>query len=166
MPPTTTSTTAPTSAGSALLRAVLPGTWRVLATTIPLRRGGKRLSRTVTYSLLPGEGLRLRGEVDHPTRSGARRRVLGTDRYDTSTGWFVRRGRSPLWTLTSRWSVEHISHDAELMVIMFDQSAFRPACLEVLGRGTDARPALGEQLAPVDVGLSGMDFTELTWLES
>lgn len=166
MPPTTTSTTAPTSTGSALLRAVLPGTWRVIATTFPLRRGGRRLSRTVTYSLLPGGGLRLRGERDHQTRSDARRRAVGVDHYDTRTGWFVRRGWNPLWTLASRWSVEHISHDGDLVVIMFDRSALRPARLEVLGRGTDARPGLGERLAPVDIGLSGMDFTDLTWLES
>jgi hypothetical protein len=164
MPPTTTSTTALTITGPAWLRAVLPGTWRVFATTFPLRRGEKSFSRTITYRLLPGEGLRLRHEVGYLTRSGVRGRVSGTDRYDPRTGWFVRRGRCRLWPVRNRWSVEHISCDGELMVIMFGRSAFSPAGMNVLGRGTGARPGLGERLAPVDIGLSGMEFTDLIWL--
>jgi hypothetical protein len=134
MPPTTKPMT--TYTATEWLRVVLPGTWRVLATTFPLRRTGRRLSQTITYRVLPGEGLRLRHEVRHLTRCGTRRRTLGTDRYDPRIGRFVRRSRGPLWPVTSRWSVEHISHDGEL----------------------------GERLAPVDIGLSGMDFADLTWL--
>jgi hypothetical protein len=163
MPPTT----APTNATEwARLRAVLPGTWRILATTFPLWRTRKRLPQTITYRLVPGEDLRLRDEVGYLTRSGRPRRMHGIDDYDPRTGRFIRHARGPLWPVRSRsqWSVEHISHDGELMAIMFDRSAFTPAGMDVLGRGTESRPGLGARLAPVDIGLSGMEFTDLVWL--
>ncbi|WP_133901354.1 hypothetical protein [Actinophytocola oryzae] len=144
------------------LRRVLPGRWRVHATTFPMWLSGKRLDPTITYTPLPGGDLVLRDEVDYRTRAGAARRVVGTDRYRQDDHRFVWRGRGPLWILRSRWQVERVSADGEVLVITFDRSLVTPAGMDVLGRGTDARPELRTNLD--GSGLDADQFSRLTWL--
>jgi hypothetical protein len=146
------------------LRDVLPGPWRILATTFPMWLSGKRLSPTITYSLLPGEPLVLGDDVSYLTRKGARRHVLGIDRYEARTGRFVWRGKGALALLSSRWSVTHLNADGDLAVITFDRSLVTAAGMDVLGRGLDDRPGLRERLSPGSLGLSASQLEELTWL--
>jgi hypothetical protein len=125
---------------SDLLRETLPGSWRVLATTFPMWLSGRRINPVFTYGLLPGPGLAFSDEVSYRTRSGATRRIRGTDRFDAATGVFTWRGRGPLAVLISRWQVEHLSDDRDLIVLSFAKSLVTPAGVDVIGRG-DRAPA-------------------------
>jgi hypothetical protein len=143
------------------LRQVLPGSWRIHATTFPMWLGGKRSHPTITYTPLSGAGLVLRDEVSYRTRSGATRRVLGTDRYQQND--FLWRGRGPLRVLSSRWRVVWVSEDDEVLVVTFDRSLVTPAGTDVLGRGDDDRPGLRARLAETAV-LGPDQLDRLTWL--
>jgi hypothetical protein len=124
-----------------VLREVLPGQWRVLATTFPMWLSGRRLRPVFTYALLPGPSLALSDDVTYRTRSGATRKISGVDRFDAGTGAFTWRGRGLLAVLTSRWSVEQLSDDHELIVLTFARSPVTPAGTDVIGRGLGERPA-------------------------
>lgn len=140
------------------LRRIMPGSWRILATTFPMWLSGKRLDPTITYTPLPGDGLVLRDEVGFRTRSGATRRIRGIDRYQRQG--FVWRGSGPLWILSSRWRVEQVIANGDVIVITFDRSLLTPAGMDVLGRGRDNRPGLRENLAAEAIDLDA----RLAWL--
>ncbi|GIF23924.1 hypothetical protein BJ973_004537 [Actinoplanes tereljensis] len=123
-----------------LLRETLPGEWRVLASTFPMWLSGRRLRPTFTYAARPGSPLSLSDVVSYRTRSGATRRITGVDRFDARTGVFTWRGRGVLSALTSRWRVEHLSDDRELIVLTFERSLVTPAGIDVIGRGPGERP--------------------------
>ncbi|WP_329410223.1 hypothetical protein OG563_46820 [Nocardia vinacea] len=146
------------------LRRVLPGTWRILATTFPLWLNGKRLQPTITYTLLPGDRLALRDEVDYRTRGGARRRVIGIDHYDPGTGWFTWRGHGLLIPLSSRWRVDNLISDGRFAVLTFGRSLITPAGIDILGRGSEAHPGAQDRLSPDVLGLTIGQFSALTWL--
>ncbi|BEL06419.1 hypothetical protein Q0Z83_046100 [Actinoplanes sichuanensis] len=131
------------------LRATLPGEWRVLATTFPMWLSGRKINPVFSYGLLPAPDLRFSDEVTYRTRAGRQRRISGVDRFDPATGWFTWRGRGVLGLLTSRWRVEHLSDDGELIVLTFDRSLVTPAGMDVIGRGPDPRPAARDRLPPL-----------------
>lgn len=141
-----------------MLRETLPGQWRVLATTFPMWLSGRRRHPTFTYTALPGDPLRLHDVVSYRTRSGAVRRIVGVDRLDEATGVFTWRGRGVLGLLTSRWRVEHVSDDRDLIVLRFARSPVTPAGVDVIGRGLTDRPGAREWVA------ERADFAGLTWL--
>ncbi|GAA0558485.1 hypothetical protein GCM10010172_46870 [Paractinoplanes ferrugineus] len=138
------------------LRQTLPGRWRVLATTFPMWLSGRRLDPTFTYETLPGEPLRLSDVVTYRTRQGATRRIAGVDRLDERSGVFTWRGRGVLKVLSSRWKVEHVSDDGDLVVLSFERSLVTPAGVDVIGRGPARRPDARDR---VPAG-----FGALTWL--
>ncbi|MFD0525847.1 hypothetical protein [Paractinoplanes durhamensis] len=71
---------------------LLPGRWRVLATTFPMWLSGRRLRPIFTYELLSDAPLTLRDVVGYQTRSGATKTITGIDRFDAGTGVFTWRG--------------------------------------------------------------------------
>ncbi|BCJ50386.1 hypothetical protein Asp14428_18610 [Actinoplanes sp. NBRC 14428] len=123
-----------------VLREVLPGRWRVLASSFPMWLSGRRLDPHFTYGLLPGSPLVLSDEVSYRTPAGATRRIAGVDRFDAAAGRFTWRGRGLLRPLSSSWRVTHLSDDHELVVLTFDRSLVTPAGTDVIGRGTGPRP--------------------------
>jgi hypothetical protein len=133
----------------ATLREMLPGEWRVLATTFPMWLSGRRLHPTFTYGLLPGEPLTLSDEVSYRTRAGATKRIVGVDRFDPASGGFTWRGRGLLAAFSSRWRIDHLSDDRELVVLSFARSAVTPAGVDVIGRGGGERPG-ARDLIPAD----------------
>jgi hypothetical protein len=139
-----------------MLRETLPGQWRVLATTFPLWLSGRRLEPTFSYAVLPGEPLRLSDVVSYRTRSGATRRIVGVDQLDEPSGVFTWRGKGVLGLLSSRWRVEHVSDDRDLLVLSFERSLVTPAGVDVIGRGTGERPDARDRIP------AGHDA--LTWL--
>lgn len=141
----------------ALLRATLPGRWRVLATTFPMWLSGRRLQPLFSYEETPGPSLVLRDVVSYRTPSGATRTIAGVDRFDAATGLFTWRGRGVLGVLSSRWRVTHVSDDGELVVLAFAKSLVTPAGVDVIGRGDRERPDAREHLGSA----AGPD---LTWL--
>ena len=145
------------------LGAVLPGTWRVLATTFPMWLSGKRLEPTFTYTLLSSEPLVLHDEVRYRTRSGRSRGITGRDTFDPVSGRFVWRHRL-LGPLTSRWRVVHLSDDHELVVLTFDKSLVTPPGMDVIGRGDADRPG-ARAAVPLDrLGEERAQFEALRWL--
>jgi hypothetical protein len=144
------------------LRRIMPGSWRIHATTFPMWLNGKRLNPTITYTPLPGDGVVLRDEVGYRTRSGTTRRIRGIDRYQGQG--FVWRGSGPRWILTSRWRVEQVSTNGDVIVITFDKSLVTPTGMDVLGRGDDDRPELRENLAAEAIDLDAGRLARLTWL--
>jgi hypothetical protein len=132
------------------LREVLPGDWRVLATTFPMWLSGRRLQPTFRYGLLTPEPLTLSDEVTYRTRGGATKRIAGVDRFDPATGAFTWRGSGLLRALSSRWRVEHLSGDRELIVLSFERSLLTPAGIDVIGRGAAERPDARDRI-PADV---------------
>ena len=139
------------------LRETLPGQWRVLASTFPMWLSGRRLQPTFTYGLLSGDPLVLSDEVSYRTRSGRTRRIVGVDRFDPATGAFTWRGRGVLGVLASRWRVEHLSDDGELIVLSFAKSLVTPAGVDVIGRGPADRPQARDQLT-VDAQYDGLHW--------
>lgn len=138
------------------LREVLPGQWRVLATTFPMWLSGRRLRPMFRYGLLAGDPLTLSDEVTYRTRGGAEKRIVGVDRFDPASGMFVWRGRGLLRVLSSRWRVEHLTGDRELIVLSFAKSPVTPAGVDVIGRGDAARADARDLLPPL--------APELRWL--
>lgn len=132
------------------LREALPGEWRVLATTFPMWLSGRRRQPTFRYGLLADEPLTLSDEVSYRTGSGTTKRIVGVDRFDPATGAFTWRGRGLLCALSSRWRVEHLSDDRELVVLWFARSLVTPAGIDVIGRGGGERPDARE-LVPANV---------------
>ena len=128
------------------LRAVLPGEWRVLATTFPMWLSGRRRQPRFRYGLLTEDPLTLSDEVAYRTARGTPRRILGTDRLDAATGDITWRGRGLLSVLTSRWRVEWLAEDQELIVLSFARSLVTPAGLDVIGRGPGERPGAPERI--------------------
>jgi hypothetical protein len=122
------------------LREVLPGSWRVLATTFPMWLSGRRLRPVFTYGLLSGDPLTLSDEVSYRTPGGTTKRIVGVDRFDPGSGAFTWRGRGLLAAFSSRWRIEHLSDDRELVVLSFARSLVTPAGVDVIGRGDGARP--------------------------
>jgi hypothetical protein len=142
----------------AVLREVLPGRWRVLASTFPMWLSGRRLHPTFSYGLLPGPRLTLSDEVSYRTRAGRERRIAGVDRFDGET--FTWRGRGVLGVLTSRWRIVHLSDDRQLIVLAFEKSLVTPAGMDVIGRAAAGRPA-----APPDLtGADRAQYDALHWL--
>lgn len=139
------------------LRVTLPGEWRVLASTFPMWLSGRRINPVFSYGTLPGPGVRFSDEVSYHTRAGKRRHITGVDTLDPRTGWFTWRGRGVLGVLTSRWRVEHLSDDGDLIVLTFDRSLVTPAGTDVIGRGTDPRPDARDRLPARATG-------DLQWL--
>ncbi|MFY1691851.1 hypothetical protein [Plantactinospora sp. WMMB782] len=146
------------------LRAALPGTWRVLATTFPMWLSGRRLAPTFDYTLLPGDPLVLRDEVRYRTRSGKFRSIVGTDRFDPASGGFVWRGRHLLAALTSRWRVARLSDDGGVATLTFGRSMLTPAGVDIIGRGVGDRPELRASATAESLGLDPAGFAALCWL--
>jgi hypothetical protein len=146
------------------LGRVLPGTWRILATSFPLWLSGKRVHPTITYTLLPGEPLVLRDEVGYETWDGRPRHLVGIDRYEPRTGRFVWRGTGALRLLTSRWSVEHLSADGKFAVLSFGRSLFTPAGMDIIGKGSGDRPGPHDLLSTEPLGPAAARLDTLTWL--
>ncbi|GHJ47343.1 hypothetical protein Cs7R123_46850 [Catellatospora sp. TT07R-123] len=128
------------------LREALPGEWRVLATTFPMWLSGRRLQPMFRYGLLADEPLTFSDEVTYRTRGGATKRILGVDRFDPATGAFTWRGRGLLRPLSSRWRVEHLSDDRNLIVLSFARSLVTPAGVDVVGRGGGDHPNAREHI--------------------
>nr|BFE55991.1 hypothetical protein GCM10020063_005170 [Dactylosporangium thailandense] len=131
------------------LRDVLPGQWRVLATTFPMWLSGRRSQPMFRYDLLHDDPLTLSDEVAYRTRDGRAKRIEGVDRFDPATGSFIWRGRGVLRVLSSRWRVEHVSDERDVVVLSFARSLVTPAGLDVIGRGEAPRPdGIPEELLP------------------
>ena len=151
------------------LADLLPGTWRVVATTFPMwlaptGRTPRRLSPVFTYGLRSADPLELDDTVSWFTRRGSERTLLGVDRpRGDGLRW---RGTGLLSVLRSDWSVTGASEGEDLIAIRFSRTLTSPPGVDVLVRDGTMIEDIREELAdePHWLGLTDAEAEALVWL--
>lgn len=150
--------------GDVVLSDLLPGTWRLAATNMPMWLDGTRLSPRHSYELVGTEPLVFGDDVGFITPEGEEKHVVGTDTW--RHGRFVWRGKGWQRIWPTRWTVSGVSADDSVMVIHFDRSRATPAGVEIRVRDGVHHPELRKLVArdTENLGLTPEDFASLTWL--
>lgn len=153
-----------TALDSETLAELLPGTWTVSATNLPMWLGGERRDPTYTYEVLAAGPLALSDDVAYLTAEGEEKHVLGksTWRHDG----FVWRGKGRARFTPSRWEVSGANEDGSILVLRFSKSLASPSGLNIVTRQGSEHPELRATIArsTEDFGLSPEDFASLSWL--
>lgn len=146
------------------LASLLPGTWRIGATNLPVWLSGQRLFPTVEYTVKSPKPLRLSDLVAYTTAQGRQKRDFGRCRL--RGGEFVgRAGR--LGPIVRRWSIAGANADASIAVIRFSRTRSMPAGLDVIAREGEENADLRTAVASASerFGLTAEDFASLTWFD-
>lgn len=146
------------------LGRLLPGSWHLRATNLPMWLTGERLSATFEYELVGEDPLVLGVAASYATPEGETRQVRGVAR--SAHDGFVSPGKGLRRMLSSRWSIAGASEDGSVVVIRFQKSRLSLDGLDVLVRSASE---VGELRAMVAAsterfGLSPEDFASLSWL--
>ncbi|MGL4339936.1 MAG: hypothetical protein ACRCSP_05895 [Rhodoglobus sp.] len=149
------------------LAELLPGSWTVAATNLPMLLSGRRrdprfdfdiVSRTplvmtedATYRIGPGKN---EGEYRH---------ILGKNSFTGDE--FVWRAAGLRRFAAIRWTVAGASHDRTIAVLNFSQSMLTPAGVNIIVRERTRHPELRAIIAHAteDYGLTPEQFASLTW---
>ncbi|MCU1546155.1 MAG: hypothetical protein JWP30_1255 [Homoserinimonas sp.] len=144
---------------------VLPGSWDIGATNLPLWLNGQRLEPVITYDVAATSPLVLTNEVSFSAPDGKIRRLHGHARW--RRGHFLWRGARFLKPITSRWSVAGISEDANVVVLRYGKTWSVPEGVDVLVRQGADLPELRAIVAngSAALGLTAEDFATLTWMQ-
>lgn len=146
------------------LAAVIPGSWRVLATNMkywvnPVPRVPRfHFEMASTASLAFAERLEYMGP------DGKVRTVVGHTQW--ADGVFVWRGTGLRKPLTGQWSVSGVSDDASVMCLRHHKTMLVAAGFSVLVReGVDASELRSDVANHAEAyGVTMEDFASLTWL--
>ena len=146
------------------LAELLPGSWTVAATNLPLWLSGAGRDVRLSYELVSSDPLVLATGVSYRTPEDAEKSIVGRDtwRHDG----FVRRGSGLRRMFTSRWTVSGTSEDGTVLAARYRKSRSVPAGVDVMVReGTD-HPELRAMVARSTerFGLTPEDFASLSWL--
>jgi len=154
----------PTARNADSLARLLPGSWRLGATNLPIWLGGERRSPGFSYELKSTTPLVLRDEVTWTT-AGVEKKRLGVDRWKGAD--FVWRGNGILSLVTRRWSVAGASDDGGILVIRFSKAFGMHAGVDVLIRSDADATHLRSTVATASdtLGLGHEEFASLTWLD-
>jgi|GEM_PF-991988 len=111
---------------------VLPGTWRIVATTFPMWLSEKRSNPTFEYTLLSktAANLTFSDDVSYHSTSGTRRHIRGVDTYNARTGAFTWRGNGLLKPLKSTWRIRAVGEG--YAIIQFSRSLFTPSGVDII----------------------------------
>ena len=143
---------------------LLPGTWIIAATNMPVWLSGERREPRFSYELLSTSPLVLADVVSYVTTEGEQKRLIGKDtwRHDE----FVRREKGLLKPFRSRWHIAGAADDGTVLVIRFDQSFGTPAGIDIVVREGTSHPELRKAVArgTEAFGLSPEEFASLTWI--
>lgn len=146
------------------LAELLPGTWRIAATNLPMWLDGHHLTPRIEVTATSAEPLRLEERATFLTAAGEADELLGRSRW--SGTHFVRRGRGRRSFARSRWSVDAHDGERDLLVIRQDPSLTAADGIDLVLR--DGSPSEGIRpyvAARTDeLGLSPEEFGSLTWL--
>jgi hypothetical protein len=155
----------PTAPNDSDLAAILPGTWIVRSTNLPVWLTRERTSPRSTFTLLKENPLTLRDDVSYRLVDGSVKHVLGVDKW--AHDGFVWRGKGPLGLLRSRWSVVGANDDSTVVAIRFHKTLLRHAGIDILVReGADIEELRSLVARNTEqFGLSAEDFASLTWLD-
>ena len=143
------------------LAELLPGSWRVVATSFPLWLTGRRVSPVFNYALRSTAPLALDDTVSWFTRSGTERSLVGVDRAtESGLRW---RGRGLLALFASDWSVTGASAGEDVIGIRFAKTLATPAGVDVLVREESMIEDVSEE--PLEwLGFTVDEVQSLTWL--
>ena len=147
---------------------LLPGTWIVAATNIPMLPSGQRRDPKVEYELLSRDPLVLSDSVPESAgpgrRAGGTKRILG--RHTFRGDGFQRRGTGLHRIVSSRWRVAGISPDGTIVVIHFSHSRGAPAGVDIIVREGVDQPEVRAVIAHATerYGLTPEQFATLSWV--
>lgn len=151
------------------LADVLPGTWTIAATNLPMWLNGERLDGRLSYELISSDPLVLSDDVAYRDPQGEEKHIVGEnsfgrDRYgDEGFRW---RGKGMLKLVPGRWAVSGFSEDGAIAVIRFEKSLATAAGIDVIVREGADEPEVRKTIARAteEFGLTPEDFGSLTWL--
>jgi hypothetical protein len=147
------------------LARVLPGTWVLAATNIPVWIDGQRLSPTFTWQLVSAAPIVLADDASWESRSGEARHVFGVD--TQVDGGFVWRGKGLQRLTSSSWQVAALSEDGGIATIRYSRSRLTAPGINVLVRSgvepAEIRATIANSASTY--GLSAEDFASLGWLD-
>jgi hypothetical protein len=132
------------------LAELLPGTWRIAATNLPVWLDGDHLAPRIEVTATSADPLRLEERASFATAAGESEELLGRSRW--SGTHFVRRGRGRRAFARSRWTVETHDSERDLLVVRRDPSLSTLGGIELVIRDG----ASGEGIRPY--------VASLTWL--
>ena len=143
---------------------LLPGTWFIAATNMPIWLSGERREARLSYELLGTDPLVLAEEVSFTTTEGEPKRIVAKNTWKHDE--FVWRGKGLLKPLTSRWHIAGAADDGTVLVLRFDQSLARHAGIDIVVREGTSHPELRKAVArgTQDFGLSPEEFASITWI--
>jgi len=111
----------------------IDGEWHVLGTTFPMWKKGDKLHPRFRYTAV-SEGV-WRDEVLYDKRNGLTGRILGKDYLKgTEPHRFLWRGAGLLFFVTSKWQIDNVSADGDIMLISFQKTLFTPAGADLISR--------------------------------
>ena len=147
------------------LDTLMSGTWFVAATTFPMWKKGNRLQPTFNYQRSSKENT-WTDVVRYMTPSGNQKSIRGVDVLQSEIPLkFLWRGNGLLFFVTSRWQIDYVSDDRELMIISFDKTLFTPAGVDVISRTNQLTEDVKiKSLEIVDNAFNCKWNSELTWL--
>jgi hypothetical protein len=153
----------PTITDSQTLADLLPGTWHIAASNLPLWLSGDGLEPELGYELVAEHPLVLASTVSFTTADGEARSSAGVDTLRSSE--FRRRGKGRQRLFPSHWEVAGVSDDASIAVIRYRESRSTPGGLDIIVRQGISHPDLRAMVAhaTASFGLSPEDFASLTW---
>jgi hypothetical protein len=148
---------------SQTLADLLPGTWHVAASNLPLWLSGEGLEPKLGYELVSTQPLVLASTVSFSTTDGEARSTSGVDTLRGSE--FRRRGKGRQRLFPSRWEVAAQAEGGTIAVIRYAESRSMHSGLDILVRVGSSYPNLRAMVAhaSTDFGLSPEDFASLSW---
>ncbi len=143
--------------------ALLPGTWRIAATNVPVWLDGSRLEPTFTFELVDTDPLVLADDLAFRTPDHEEKHILGRNVW-RGDAFHARRG-GILRLARGRWTVSGASADGTIAAIRVDASTVRAAGVDILVRSEVERPELRTLIArdTVRYGLTLEEFASLSW---
>lgn len=148
---------------SQTLADLLPGTWHVAASNLPLWLTGEGLDPEVVHELVSEHPLVITTNVSFRTADGETKTIDGVDTLRGSV--FRRRGKGRLRLFPSDWEVLAQAEDGAIVVVRYAGSRSMPSGLDILVRAGNAFPNLRAMVAHAtpEFGLSPEDFASLSW---
>lgn len=149
---------------------LMPGTWIVAATNVPIWLSGERREPRFEYGLISRDPLVLSDDVGYMVgdgrRLGTRKHILGRDTFNGER--FVWRGKGLLKLFRSTWHVGGISEDGSIAALEITKSFGTPGGVGIIVREGSIVPELRAIIAHStdEFGLSPEQFASLSWLGS
>jgi hypothetical protein len=148
------------------LSSILPGTWNVRGTNVPMWLSNERRSPRFDYELAGENPLTLRDRVSYfATKDNEEKQLSGVIKW--AHNGFVWRGRGYLRFFASRWSVIGSNETHSVLAIRFQKTLLTHAGINVIVRDGEDIDEVRSLVArnTEEFGLSAEDFASLTWLE-